>query len=288
MLGWLLTLGLASQNVKVFLNNKPFSGKTAGSPADLYLEMNSVLKVLGKPDTLDPAATSVELEGQKLQLQSQGGVPMCRAKELCQLFGGRYEFNKSVGTVDVYAYDPLAAAREALKRVLSLGKISSEQDFNTLSLLTRQHLIQNFGLKLDDGAELKMVNQQEMAKSSGRGDLDTYVRYRQEYKGTGTACYLFLVRDLQSPSDTLHGMAWAWGVQWHNLNGNADDHTSSRAFGHWVAYALVRDIAKLDSYRTILRGCESQAEKDLFSKFRETERAGGIESVLSYIKNQAR
>lgn len=292
LLCWLL-LGLlfgpgAAQNVKVFLNNKPFAGKVAGSPGDLYLEMQAVLKALGKAEVLDPAATSLELEGQALALQAQGGVAMCRAKDLCQVFGGRYEFNTSVGTVDIYAYDPTAAAREALKRVLSLSKVSSESDFNTLSLLTRQHLIQSMGLKLDDGAEMKMVNQQEMATASGRGDLGCYVVYRKERKGSGTACYLFHVRSLQSPADTLHGMGWAWGVQWHNLNGNSEDRISSRAFGDWVAYALVRDVAKLDTYRSILRGCESQTEKDLFTQFRDTERTGGIESVLSLIKNQAR
>ncbi|MBN9415107.1 MAG: hypothetical protein J0I12_06680 [Candidatus Eremiobacteraeota bacterium] len=116
----ILSVGLTvgAQNFKVFLNNKPFSGKTAGTPADLYVECQIALKLLGNPTVLEAGATSVELEGKKLELQDQNGLLMCRAKDLCSVYGGRYDFNKGMGTVDIYAYDPIAKAKESLARIL--------------------------------------------------------------------------------------------------------------------------------------------------------------------------
>jgi len=204
-----LTLSLMAQGIKIFVNNKPFPGKTAGAPADLYLECAPTLKLLGSPTQWEAGATEIVLEGKSLAVVDQAGVPMIRAKDLCTLYGGRYDFNKGMNTVDIYAYDPIAKAKEALARIIKQRTIESEADFAVITLVCRQYLTQTLGLKLTDDVELRLVDKAEMTKLSGR-QLDTYVTYTKG-KGSGTGRYLFHVLQGQSPSETIHSLGWAWG-----------------------------------------------------------------------------
>ena len=282
-----LTLSLMAQGIKIFVNNKPFPGKTAGAPADLYLECAPTLKLLGSPTQWEAGATEIVLEGKSLAVVDQAGVPMIRAKDLCTLYGGRYDFNKGMNTVDIYAYDPIAKAKEALARIIKQRTIESEADFAVITLVCRQYLTQTLGLKLTDDVELRLVDKAEMTKLSGR-QLDTYVTYTKG-KGSGTGRYLFHVLQGQSPSETIHSLGWAWGVQWENLNGDESNEDLSVALGNWTAVAMVKELVKVDDTRMVLRSSSISARsKDLFKELQTIERTGGVEAVLAYIKNQAK
>lgn len=283
----MLGLHLGAQNFKVFLNNKPFPGKTAGTPADLYVECGPALKLLGNSTALDPSATQVEVEGKSLPLQNQNGLLMCRAKDLCSVYGGRYDFNKGMGTVDIYAYDPIARAKEALERILKQKAISNQTDFEVMTLVARQYLIQQLGLRLVDDVELKLLTPEEMTKIGG-GGLSCLVRYTKG-QGSGTGRYVFNVESGNPPVQTFHSLAWAWGVQWQNLNGDESKDALSVGFGEWVAYAMLRDLAKIDySAKTLRNPNVDQPSKDMLKQLITIERQGNVEAVLAFIKNQAK
>lgn len=282
-----LVLSLGAQNFKVFLNNKPFRGKTSGTATDLYVECQAALKLLGNATTLDPSATSVEVEGKTLELQNQNGLLMCRAKDLCSAYGGRYDFNKSMGTVDIYAYDPIAKSKEALERILRQKAITSQADFEVMTLVARQYLIQQLGLKLVDDVELKLLTPEEMSKvgGAGLGCLVTYIKG----SGSGTGRYVFNVESGNSPTETFHSLAWAWGVQWQNLNGDPNKRDLTHGFAEWVSYALIRDLAKVDWSGQILRNSTVDAgSKEMFKQLLSIEKQGNIEAVLAFIKNQSK
>ncbi|MBS2036725.1 hypothetical protein JST97_17175 [bacterium] len=282
-----LGLSLGAQNLKVFLNNKPFPGKTAGGAADLYVECQPALKLLGNTTVLDPAATSVEVEGKTLELQNQSGLLMCRAKDLCSVYGGRYDFNKTMGTVDIYAYDPIAKAKEALERILRQKAITSQADFEVMTLVARQYLIQQLGLKLVDDVELKLLTPEEMSKIGG-SNLSCLVTYIKGH-GSGTGRYIFNVESGNAPLQTFHSLAWAWGVQWQNLNGDESKSDLTHGFGEWVAYALIRDLAKVNwSSQTLRNSTIQPGAKEIFKQLMTIEKQGNIEAVLAYIKNQSK
>ncbi len=157
-----------------------------------------------------------------------------------------------------------------------------------MTLLARQYLIQQLGLKLSDDVELKLVNPEQLAKEGFSGDSACAVRY-QKGQGSGTGRYLFAVRSGSSPVDIFQSLAWSWGIQWANLNGDQSKDDLVGAFGQWTSHAMLRDLAHTDESRSFLRSPGiPQASKDYYKQLIEIEKQGNVEAVLAFIKNQSK
>jgi hypothetical protein len=282
-------LGVAqAQSSKVFLNNKPFTGRISGSPSDVMVQADTAMKLLGLNVTIAPEAPSIELEGDKISLTWLGDIPMLRAKDLAQHFGGKYDYNASLGAVDIYAYDPVAAARKSLVAVFRQSKVTSDSDFNVLVTLTKQILVRDLGLKLDTPAQVLFSTPAEIAKAGG-GQDGTFVSFTREARGEGTAGYKFMVRQGLRPATTVNGLAWAWGVTWANQQGAARDMSYNQGFAYWVAFKTLQLLSGPDLTAALYRRkITNPALQDAFDGFADTDRMGGPEAVLQSVHQHVR
>jgi len=273
----------AAQAMKVFVNNKPFKGKVAGSAADIQVEAGPFFETIGAKYAFDAATGKATVDGEEVEVVVVEGTPMLAAKAYAAKLGGKYTSDPKMGTIDIYAYDPLAAARKALVAVLRQPKITNESDFHVLTTLSRSFLQRDLGLKLTEPAELEMVTPEEMAKASGRGDLGAYVRYTKERSGKGTANYHFLVRNGQSPMEIIRHLAWMWGTTWALNQGLDGSNKLTEGFGTWVAYQVTKSLAGNISVGTFLRTVDPNHHEG-FKKLAEIESQGGVEAVLHYVQ----
>lgn len=95
-----------------------------------------------------------------------------------------------MGSIDSYAYDPLAAARKALVSVLRQPRITADSDFHVLTTLSRSILQRDLGLKLTEPAELVMVTEvirhlawmwgTTWALNQGQGGVEAVLHYIQQ------------------------------------------------------------------------------------------------------------
>lgn len=283
LLIWLLLAGLAAAQGKVFVNNKPFKGKIAGSPADIQVEAAPFFEMIGARFAFDASTGKATVDGEEVEVVLVDGTPMLAARAYATKLGGKYTADPKMGSIDIYAYDPMAAARKALVAVLRQPKITNESDFHVLTTLSRSILQRDLGLKLTEPAELVMVTPEEMAKAGAGGNIGAFVRYTKERSGKGTANYHFLVRTEQTPMQVIRHLAWMWGTTWALNQGLDGNNKLTEGFGTWVAFQVTKSLAGNISPGTFLRGYEgSQVEG--FKKLAEIEATGGVEAVLHYIQ----
>ena len=284
-----LASSVQAQDVKVFFNNQPFKGKVSGSPADLQLEAGPVLERLGRKAEIAEGTEKIQIDEDKsVPVSNVSGVFMVRAKDVVSAFGGKYDYNKSIGSVDIYAYDPVAAAKKSLATVLKLRKIHNDSDFQVCSVLTRQILVQQLGLTLDTPAQIAMCTPAEMARAGAGGEVSCYVTFSGQRKGDGTANYKFFVRQDQSPGTMIADLAWSWGITWANHKGFVKSEKYSIGFAYWASYKVVSELTRSASERSLLEQAKRHhpAAVDGFRELREIDKSGGVEAVVKFMKEK--
>ena len=280
-----LATGLWAQGVKVFLNNQVFKGRVAGTGSDISLEAKAVFQMLGRHIELAPDADTVRLEEGK-NIPVSGG--MIRAKDLVAVYGGKYDFNKGLNSVDVYAYDPIAAARKSLVNILKQSKVNSEADFLVLVTLTKQMLTQDLGLTLDNPEKVLLCSKADMLKVGAGSNVGCYVTYSAERKGSGSADYHFYVLKDRSAAHMLSDLAWSWGLTWANLRGLSKNKRLSIGFAYWTSHKVVTRLAgPVPDSRTVshIQKSSHPEAADGYKELRELENNGGIEAVIKFIKD---
>lgn len=212
---------------------------------------------------------------------------MIRAKDLVTIFGGKYDFNKSLNSVDIYAYDPVAAARKSLIAILRLRAVKSESDFQVCVFLTRQILVQDLGLKLDDPDKVLLCTPAEMAKAGAGGDVGCYVSFMGERHGGGTSNYVFRIRNDQGAVEIISDLAWSWGLTWANLRGVSKNEKLSIGFAYWTSYKAVSRLIGTTSDSHVRSQAQHSGGQALegYKELRELEKTGGIEAVIKFIKD---
>lgn len=285
-----LLVALAGQvcagGMEIYINNKPFKGASSGPATDLMLEAGPYFQLAGGDFQFDADTGKATLDGAPLNVTVQGPKVFVRAKEMVSLVGGRYNANAALGTVDIYAFDPVEAARKAWARVFGLPAITNETDFQVMATLTRGVLTKELGLDLDFPVELVLSTREEIKALSGR-DLDGYTMATFRDEGTkGLANAKIMVARGNPPIITMQLLAGGWGSLWTARQGFQSNEALIGGFSLWSGYYVLDRLgAKMDPGSWgVSRGEAARAE---FRRLLDLQKTGGGPAVVNSIRNMA-
>lgn len=272
---------------EIYINNKPFKGACSGPATDLMLEAEPYFKLAGGDFQFDAKTGTATLDGAPITVTVQGEKVFVRAKEMVSLVGGRYNANAALGTVDIYAFDPVEAARKAWVRVFALPAIHNDVDFQVMATLTRGILTKELGMDLDFPVELVLATPEQIQALSGHGGLGAYTRATYRDSGSqGIANATILVNKGQSPAITMQFLAGGWGTLWVARQGFQTNDALLDGVSLWTSYFVLDQLgARIApaSWGT----AQSEPARREFLRLLDLQRTGGAPAVITSLKNQA-
>ncbi len=288
ILVWLLlawTLPALAAPPEVFLNNKPFPGAVSGPTTDLMLEAEPFFKMVGGQFRLDAETGQASLDGEPIPVTVLGGRAFVRARHIVEKVGGRYNVNQALGSVDIYAFDPVEAARKAMVRILSMKSIDNDLDFRVMAGVTRGIMTRS-GFDLEFPVELQLATPEEIAAAGGSRDLTALTRCTYHPGGTGIANARVLVRKGQHPLSVMNGLACGWGSLYATRLGLQKREDLTMGLGLWSGYHVLAQLGA--PVRPESWGLKQKpAERAEFRKFLEIDEQGGPEAVLNALRQMA-
>ncbi len=288
ILVWLLlalTLPALAAPFEVYLNNKPFPGAVSGPAGDLMLEAGPYFKITGGQFRFDGGTGQASLDGESIPVTVVDGRAFVRAREMVKRVGGRYNVNQALGTVDIYAFDPVEAARKAMTRILSMKSIDNDLDFRVMASVTRGIMTRS-GFDLDFPVELLLATSEEIVAAGGGRDLGTLTRWTYRPGGTGIANAKVLVLKGRSPLMTMDGLACGWGSLYAARLGLNKQEDLTLGLGLWAGYHVLEQLGA--PVRAESWGVKQKpAERAEFRKFLEIDQQGGPKAVLNALQQIA-
>jgi hypothetical protein len=263
------------------VNNKPFKGASSGPPSDLMLEAGPYFELAGGDFRYDASTGQATLDGSQVAVTVVGDKVFVRAKEMAAQVGGKYNYNAAMGSVDIYAFDPVEAARKAWARIFALRSIDRDLDFQIMATLTRSILTKT-GLDLDFPVELKLSTPEEIVAVGGRADLSSFSTFRTMPNRKGIANATIYVRKGQSPRATMNSLAYGWGIFYCQKAGLPNSRDFLGGVGLWAGYHVLEQLGtKVPANQW---GTAQQAdERARFQELYKIHEMGGAPAVMKYL-----
>lgn len=276
---------LAAPKTEIFVNNKPFRGASSGPAADLLLEAAPYFKLAGGEFKYDAETGLATLDGSPVEVTVVGEKVFVRAKEMASLVGGRYSVNAALGSVDIYAFDPVEAARKAWARIFSMRAITNEQDFQVMATLTRG-ILTDAGLDLDFPVELKFSSPQEIVAAGGTAEMRSFTYATVRSSGSGIGHATIYIRSGQAPTPTMSGLGYGWGVFYCRRLGISQPESMLGGVGLWAGYYVLHELGVRMPAERWGTG-QDAADRAHFLDLVKIFEAGGAEAVVTSLKNRA-
>lgn len=271
---------------EIYVNNKPFKGASSGPPTDLLLEAEPYFALAGGTYKFDAATGTATLDGSPIPVTVQGTRVFVRAREMASLVGGRYNANADLGTVDIYAFDPVEAAKKGWARIFALPAITNETDFQVMATLTRGLLTKQLGMELDFPVELVLATAEEIQAASGRAELGGFISSTYHGSGGGIANARIMVLKGFPPAGTMNFLAGGWARLWVARLGLPTNDALKEGFGLWASYYVVSQLgARIPP--ASWGAAQSEPGRREFLRLLDLEKTGGPVGVVTSVRNLA-
>lgn len=273
---------------EIYVNNKPFKGACSGPATDLMLEAEPYFKLAGGDFQYDAEKGTATLDGAPITVTVQGNKVFVRAKEMVSLVGGRYNANAALGTVDIYAFDPVEAARKAWARVFALPAIQNDVDFQVMATLTRSVLTKDLGMDLDFPVELVLATPEQIQAVSGHAGLGAFTRATYRDSGSqGIANAAIMVNKGQSPIVTMQFLAGGWGTLWVARQGFQANDAVLDGVSLWTSYYILDQLGARLPPATFGPTIPEAGRRE-FLRLLDLQRTGGAPAVITSLRNLPR
>lgn len=272
--------------VDIFVNNKPFKGASSGPPGDLMLEAGPYFALAGGDFVFDAATGQATLDGSPIPVTVVGQKVFVRAKEMVAQVGGKYSYNPDMKSVDIYAFDPVEAARKAWARIFALRSIDRPLDFQVMATLTRSILTKT-GMDLDFPVELKLSTTEEIVAAGGSPNLTGYSTFHTLPNKTGIADATIYVKKGRSPLATINSLAFGWGAFYCQKIGLPNDMDLLAGVGLWAGYHVLEQLGARISADELGTN-QTPGERARFQELMKTHEIGGAPAVMKHIRNLAK
>ncbi len=273
--------GQAAPGLEVFVNNKPFKGATSGAPGDLMLEAVPYFELAGGAFRFDADTGRATLDDSPIPVTMVSGRVFVRAREMVARVGGKYTFNAAMGSVDIYAFDPVEAARKAWARVFAMRAIDRDLDFQVMATLTRTILTRT-GMDLGFPVELRLATPEEIVAAGGSPDLASFSTFRTLPNNKGIAAATIHVRRGRSPQATMNSLAYGWGVFYCQKVGLPSDKDFLGGVGLWAGYHVLEELGTrvpADQWGA----AQPQDQRARFLELFKIHEMGGAPAVMKHL-----